>query len=214
MSEISRVSLFGKLNSLGYKSIESATVFCKMRGNPYVELVHWINQILQLQDSDIHRIIRHFDLNPSKLAADITAALDRLPRGWTSVTDLSSHLDLVMEQAWVYATLMYKQWQVRSGHLILASLKTTQLKGILLSMSREFDKIKPEVLAEQLPSIISGSPEDALTAKDGSQLGPGDAAPGKTSGAVAPAAMGKKQALAQFAIDLTEQAKQGKLDPI
>ena len=41
MSEISRAALFGKLNSLGYKSLESATVFCKLRGNPYVELVHW-----------------------------------------------------------------------------------------------------------------------------------------------------------------------------
>ena len=40
MSEISRAALFGKLNSLGYKSLESATVFCKLRGNPYVELVH------------------------------------------------------------------------------------------------------------------------------------------------------------------------------
>ena len=47
MSEISRVALFGKLNSLGYKAIESATVFCKLRGNPYVELVHWFHQILQ-----------------------------------------------------------------------------------------------------------------------------------------------------------------------
>ena len=41
MSEISRAALFGKLNALAYKAIESATVFCKMRGNPYVELEHW-----------------------------------------------------------------------------------------------------------------------------------------------------------------------------
>ena len=53
MSEISRVQLFGKLNSLGYKAIESATVFCKMRGNPYVELVHWVHQVLQLPDQAV-----------------------------------------------------------------------------------------------------------------------------------------------------------------
>ncbi|MBP7393732.1 MAG: hypothetical protein KA945_07840, partial [Zoogloea sp.] len=63
MSEISRVALFGKLNSLGYKAIESATVFCKLRGNPYVELVHWIQQILQAQDSDLQRIVRYFELD-------------------------------------------------------------------------------------------------------------------------------------------------------
>jgi type VI secretion system protein VasG len=51
MSEISRVALFGKLNPLGYKAIEGATVFCKLRGNPYVELVHWITQLLQSNES-------------------------------------------------------------------------------------------------------------------------------------------------------------------
>src|SRR3546814_17508573 len=66
---------------LAFRCIESATVFCKLRGNPYVELVHWIHQILQLQDSDLHRIVKQFNLNPSNLARDITDALDRLPRG-------------------------------------------------------------------------------------------------------------------------------------
>src|SRR5687768_10588605 len=107
MAEISRVNLFGKLNSLAYKAIESATVFCKMRGNPYVELVHWINQIMQLQDSDLHRIARAFDLNPSRLAADLTAALDRLPRGSSSISDLSGHLDESVKEAWLYSTLVF-----------------------------------------------------------------------------------------------------------
>ena len=52
MGEISRAALFGKLNSVAYKAIEAATVFCKLRGNPYVELAHWFHQLLQLQDSD------------------------------------------------------------------------------------------------------------------------------------------------------------------
>ncbi len=68
MSEISRVALFGKLNSIGYKAIEGATVFCKLRGNPYVEMVHWFHQILNLQDSDLHAIIRAFKLDPGRLA--------------------------------------------------------------------------------------------------------------------------------------------------
>ena len=83
MAEISRIALFGKLNSLCYKAIESATVFCKLRGNPYVELEHWLQQILQVQDTDMLRIARHFELDMSRLAADMTAALDRLPRGST-----------------------------------------------------------------------------------------------------------------------------------
>ena len=90
MSEISRSALFGKLNSLAYKAIEGATVFCKLRGNPYVELVHWLQQILQTPDSDLHRIIKRFELDPSRLAKDVTEALDRLPRGATSISDLSA----------------------------------------------------------------------------------------------------------------------------
>ena len=78
MSEISRSASFGKLNSLAYKAIEGATVFCKLRGNPYVELVHWIQQILNTPDSDLHRIVRHFELDSSRLAKDVTDALDRL----------------------------------------------------------------------------------------------------------------------------------------
>src|SRR5438874_13538163 len=109
MAEISRAALFGKLNSLAYKAIESATVFCKMRGNPYVELVHWVNQIMQLQDSDLHRIIRAFNVNPAKLATDLTAALDPLPRGATAVTGLSGPLNEVGEDARIYATLMLQE---------------------------------------------------------------------------------------------------------
>ena len=88
MSEISRTALFGKLNSLTYKGIEGAAVFCKLRGNPYVELVHWLQQILQSPDSDLHRIVRHFELDAGVLASDVTNALDRLPRGATSISDL------------------------------------------------------------------------------------------------------------------------------
>src|SRR3979490_2512943 len=99
MSEISRSALFGKLNSLAYKAIEGATVFCKLRGNPYVELEHWLQQILQTQDSDVHRIVKHFELDASKLAKDMTDALDRLPRGATSISDLSMHLENAVERA-------------------------------------------------------------------------------------------------------------------
>src|SRR3546814_15744358 len=104
MAEISRVAMFGKLNSLGYRAIESATVFCKMRGNPYVELVHWLHQILQLQDSDLHRIIRHFAVDPARLARDMTDALERLPRGSTSISDLSAHIQQAVERDGVYGT--------------------------------------------------------------------------------------------------------------
>ena len=213
MAEISRTALFGKLNSLAYKSVESATVFCKMRGNPYVELVHWLNMVLQLQNSDLHGIVNHYDLNPSRLASDITASLDSLPRGATSISDFSPHLEEAVERAWVYSTLLFRVSQVRTGHMIIALLKTPGLKAILPGISSEFKKIKVEDLSDRFSSVVSGSPEDALGAQDGTRVG-GGVAPGEASGAVAPAAMGKQEALAQFSVDLTETARKGSLDPI
>ena len=213
MAEISRVALFGKLNSVGYKSIESATVFCKLRGNPYVELVHWIHQILQVQDTDLHRIVRHFGLNPSRLATDLTAALDSLPRGATSISDFSPPIEESVERAWVFGTLLFGEPQVRIGHVVVALLKAPTLKHVLPSLSKEFAKIKLEELTDGFAKIVGGSPEDGLAARDGSQVG-GGATPGESSGAVAPAAMGKQEALKKFSVDLTEKARKGEMDPI
>jgi len=71
--------------------------------------VHWFHQILQAQDSDMHRIVRHFQLDPSRLAKDFTEALDRLPRGATSISDLSSHVEEAVERGWVYGSLMFRR---------------------------------------------------------------------------------------------------------
>ena len=211
MAEISRVKLFGKLNPVCYKAIEGATVFCKLRGNPYVEWVHWLNQLVQLADSDLHRIFKHFGLDAARIAKDMTEALDRLPRGSTSISDFSVHIADSVERGWVYGTLLFGESQVRSGHLMVGMLKTPTLNSVLMNISREFSKIKTEQLSDEFANIVAGSPEEGLVAKDGFQSG---AAPGESSGAVAPAAMGKQEALKQFTIDLTDQARNGKIDPI
>ncbi|OOG64098.1 ClpV1 family T6SS ATPase [Rhodanobacter sp. B04] len=213
MAEISRGALFGKLNKLAFRGIESATVFCKLRGNPYVELVHWIHQILQLQDSDLHRIVKQFNLNPSNLVRDLTDALDRLPRGSSSISDLSSDVEEAVERGWVFATLMFGEAQVRTGYLIVGCMRTRNLRNVLVNISAEFDKIKPEALMEKFAEVIAGSPEDGQSANDGFKMG-GGSAPGEASGAMSPAQMGKQEALRQFTVDLTEQARSGKMDPI
>ncbi len=212
MSDISRTALFGKLNPLLYKGIEGATVFCKLRGNPYVELVHWLHQILSNNDSDLHRIIRHFNLDASKLAADLTRTLDRLPRGATAISDLSEHIEMAVERAWVYGTLKYGDGQVRGGYLLVGMVKTNTLRAILYGISREFEKVGIDAIADNLETIVQGSPEDALAASDGTGLG--SAEPGEASGAMAPAQMGKQEALKKFAVDLTEKARKGEIDPV
>ena len=210
MTEISRAALFGKLNPIASRAIEGATVFCKLRGNPYVELAHWIHQILQLPDSDLLRIVRQYEIDPARLAADITATLDKLPRGATAISDFSPHIEDAIERGWVFGTLMCNENQVRTGHLVLGAVKTPTLRNALNAISRQFERIRPEALGDDFATLLANSPEAGLAAADGSGAGQ----PGEASGAMAPAAMGKQEALKQFSIDLTERARKGEIDPI
>ena len=106
---------------------------------------------------------------------------------------------------------MFGEAQVRSGHLAVGMLKTNDLRNALLGISREFEKVRLDDLTERFGSLLSGSPEEALGAQDGSQLS--DAAP-TADGEPAPAALGKQEALQRFCVDLTEQARSGKMDPV
>ncbi|TMV11356.1 type VI secretion system ATPase TssH [Arenibacterium halophilum] len=210
MTDISRVSLFGKLNKLGYQAVEGATTFAKLRNNSTVEMVHWFHQILNGQDSDLHRIIQHYNLDVSQIATEMTAALDKLPRGASSGLNLSEELDLAMERAWVQCSLRYGQTKVRTGHIFLAMLENKTLRASLFDMSEEFRKIKLDDLAEALPDIVAASPEQGLA---DSGVSGGGAEPGEASGA-RKAELGGTEALDQFCTDLTAQARNGEIDPI
>lgn len=202
MADISRAALFGKLNKTTYRGIESATAFCRLRGDREVELLHWLHQLLQAQDGDLHRIVRHFSLDASRLAQDLTVALDRLPRGGGGHFDLSASVEEAVERAWVHCTLRYGRQRIRGGDLLVAILHTRSLRHGLLAMSSEFAKLRAEALADDLDDIVAGSPEDDAT---------------DVAAAVAPVgtgAAGGTAALALYTVDLTAQAREGKLDPI
>lgn len=47
---VSRSALYGKLAGPLFRSLESATAFCKLRSNPWVELTHWLHQLTQQPD--------------------------------------------------------------------------------------------------------------------------------------------------------------------
>jgi len=213
MAEIDRKKLFSKFNSLCYKSMEAAATACKMRGNPYVEPQHLINQFLQLQDSDLHRIARRFEIDPSRLAGDVTGALDALPRGASAISDFSIHLWNGLERAWSYASLLFGEPRIRSGHIVYAMLKERDLQSVLMGVSGQFAKVKPDLLADAWDEILGESIETLLASRETEATG-GGTTPGETSGAIAPAQMGKEEALGRFCVDMTEKARQGEIDPI
>jgi len=210
MAEISRATLFGKLNPIMFKAAEGAVTFCKLRGNPHVDLTHWLFQIVNLPDSDMHRILRHFEVDSARLVRDLQTMLERLPRGASAIEDFAENLPFAVKEGWMYATLLFGESQVRSGYLLVGLLKTDRLREGLLRISREFEKVKVETLTEDFARIVKGSPEDAQVASDG--FAPGT--PGEASSAIPPAAMGKQEALRRFASDLTARARAGGIDPV
>ncbi|WP_244851004.1 type VI secretion system ATPase TssH [Caballeronia sp. SL2Y3] len=202
MADISRAVMFGKLDTLSFRAMESATTFCRLRGNPYVEIAHWLHQVLQLPDSDLHRVIRHADIDPAVLARDLTDALDRLPRGASSVTDIGAQLEEAVERGWVHASLMFGAHTIRSAHVLVGMLRTPALRNVLRGISREFDRVKADDIVERHADLFDGSPETQA------QTAP---APQPSADAGAPQA---NDALQRFTVDLTDDARSGKLDPI
>ncbi|MDB5848348.1 MAG: type secretion ATPase, ClpV1 family [Rhodoferax sp.] len=208
---VSRRNLFGKLDLTLFRAIESATAFAKLRGNPYVELVHWLHQVWQLPDSDLHRICRHYRVDTATLERDFTLALGALPAGASSISDFSHHIELAVERGWVLGSLSYGGGNVRGAWLVAAITETPELRRVLTDISREFQKIPSGGLDEVLPGIVEGSAEAHETAHDGSGL-PG-ATPGSASGAMAEGPDGKS-ALGKYCTDLTERARAGEIDPV
>jgi type VI secretion system protein VasG len=202
MSEISRAVLFGKLDSLLFSSLENATAFCKLRANPYVEIVHWLHQLMQQQQGDLQHLIRHFHLDEAALTHDIVSALDRLPRGASAISDLSEHIDSAVERAWVYASLPFAATQIRTAHLLLGMLKTYNLRNLLLSISGQFSRINVDALLDNLDVLLVDSVETQLLANQPQSSA--EPAIGKKSGS----------ALQQYGQDLTARARAGELDPV
>jgi len=208
---IPRKSLFGKLGLSAFRSIESATAFCKLRGNPYVELVHWLHQIAQASDSDLHRIFQHFGVSIEAVETGLADALAQLPAGASSISNFSQQIEIAVERAWVIASLCFSDTRIRTGHLLVALLNTPELRREALDICPALRAIPRDALIELLPSLVSRSPEAGEMAHDGSGLPA--STPGEASGSLADPAS-KGAALDKYCTDLTHQARESKIDPV
>jgi type VI secretion system protein VasG len=206
-----RKNLFGKLDKTLFNCIESATTLCKLRGNPYVELVHWINQLWHHGDNDLRHIVRYFDIDAESVERGIGQAMTRLPTGATSITDFSYHIELAIERAWICSSLECLDSRIRSGHLLLALLTNMELRRTLLTIAPGMEKVALDVLSSELNFITRESPEAEERATDGIDFYEGEL-PGEASQAI-PGGNGRAT-LAQYTTDLTALAREGKSDPV
>jgi type VI secretion system protein VasG len=198
--------LIGKLNHETRGAVEAAAGLCLSRTHYDVEIEHFLLKLLDDADGDLGAILRHYGVDRSRLASDLQAALDRLKSGNARTPALSPSLVQTLKEAWTLGSVNFGATRIRSGHALLALVATDELRRLLLETSRELEKISPEDLRTNLPSVVEGSAEDrsdAPAAQPTGPVGPG----GVPSG-------GKTPNLDQYTVDLTGRARSGAIDPV
>ena len=195
---VKRRELVGKLNPLCLKAFSAASQAAKTRGNPYVELVHFVAELDRAERSDMQILLRAAEVDASRLEADLTRALDALPRGAGSI-EYSDHIFRFIHEGWSYGQLEHGDETVRSAYLLLAALENGVLEALLFKMSLEFGRLDAPSLTGQLDDLLVPSFET------------GPSIPAERA---APKAPGGKSALAQFTTDLTHRAREGHIDPV
>src|SRR6266581_3722504 len=200
--------LIGKLNDTARTGLEAAAGFCLSRTHYDIEIEHFLMKLLEVTDSDLQHILKHFAVNKSHFASDLTSSLDKLKTGNARTPVFSPSLVQVLSEAWTTGSLDFGAAQVRSGFCILAIAASPDLARLMREVTREFQKISEETLRKNFWNIVAGSPEDHETAQAAEVPGMASAgAPGAPGG-------GKTQNLNQFTIDLTANARAGKVDPV
>jgi type VI secretion system protein VasG len=197
--------LAGKLNSVCRRALEGAAGLCLSRTNYNVEVEHWLVKLLEPANTDLTRILRHYDVDPTRVNRELTRTLDQLKTGNARAPELSLEILDLMREAWTVASLEFNLSRIRSGHLLAALLTDRGLSMRIRAGSPELAKIPSDRLLKEVPALIAGSVEDTA---EGGALPVDVEAPG------APAAGSKTPALDQFTLNLTERARKGEIDPV
>jgi type VI secretion system protein VasG len=201
-------SLIGKLDTLCRNAMEGAAGLCLSRTHYEVDVEHLLSKVLEQQGSDLSAILRASDINASHFERDLSAALDAFKSGNTRNPVLSPNLPRLFEKAWLIASVDFASTRVRSGHLLLALLEDAELARLIKQSSKEFAKIAPETVRKNFDDITGNSSEAA-------EVDRFDASPGAAPEAgQAHGKLGKTPSLDQFTVNLTQRARDGKIDPV
>ena len=204
---VSLKSLIGKLNDTCRGALEAAAGLCLTRTHYDVDIEHLFLKLGEVQDTDLQRVMRHYEIDQARLSRDLTRALDRFKTGNARTPALSPHIPRLVADAWTLASIDFGGAKIRSGHLLLALLENDDLGRLARESSAELQRISVEELHRHLPDLVAGSGEDKLDAQGAASQPEQPATPGA-------AGVSKTPALDQYTIDLTARAQQGEIDPV
>ncbi|WP_035981908.1 type VI secretion system ATPase TssH, partial [Bradyrhizobium sp. STM 3843] len=208
MTDISLEAVTGKLNRSGYDAFIQALRHAKSAGNRNVELAHWLFHILQQERTDLSLSVDHYRLDRARLLSDLAAVINGFRKNETDMPGVANAVIDLLDRGWHYATLFFGETQIRTGHLLVAGLKSNDIRRTLNNLSQEFAKINVDALAAEHRAVWAGSDEETMRPMDGSGL--------VGAGAEHADQAGPKGTtpLDRFSQDLTAKAKSGQMDPI
>jgi type VI secretion system protein VasG len=195
-------ALIGKLNDPARAALEGAAGLCLSRTHYDIEIEHFLTKLLDSASGDFAAIIKHFEIDKSRLTAELARSLDKLKSGNARTPAISPTVLKMLTTAWTIGSIDFNAGQVRTGFTILALVSDEELSRLINEVSREFQKINADALRKDLMGIVALSSETTITG----------AAP--TQGDAAKPAGGKTPNLDQYTVDLTGNAKKGKIDPV
>ncbi len=209
MAAIDLKQLVGRLNDPSRRALEAAAGLTLSRTHYNVEIEHWLVTLADRADGDVAAILRHYEIDQGRFAVDLNRALEKMKTGNGRAPSLAPEIVELVKQAWLLASLEQGAARVRSGHLLWALLADETLARHARDASGQLLKINPDLLKRDFTAIT----ENTAEAAEAAALSTGE--PGSAGvdagGMPRPGGGG---ALDQFTIDLTAQARAGKIDPI
>lgn len=205
MINVKLKSLVEKMSPPMRNSLEGAAGLCIARTHYNVEVEHWLLKLLEDVDNDFNALLEKHGLDISKVAKQLTNTMERFKSGSSRQAALSPAIVDASKNAWMLSSVDFGHGMITSGHLLAALMLDEQARRALLESAPEFKNIAAESLRETARAVIGTTAESSSGAPAG-----GDGAPGEAA-AVRPS---KTPALDKYTVNLTERAKQGKIDPV
>src|SRR5580658_5604763 len=197
-------SIIGKLNDPNRNALQAAAGFCLSRTHYDIEIEHVLLKLLDASDGDLAYIARHYEIDKSRLASELTRSIDKFKSGNARNPAISPSLWKMLTEAWTLGSIDYGIGKVRSGLAILALLTNEELSRIARDFSKELQKISVDGLRQDFLQITASSRENVAAAA-------GEPA---AEAAARPMGSGKTPNLDQYTVNLTENARNGKIDPV
>lgn len=208
--------LIGKLDNTCRKAAERAVSLCVAHGHYEVDLEHLFLALLENQQSDFSLLCRQFEVSHAALEKDLQNEIFRFKSGNGRTPVFSIHLVKLFEHAWLLASLESHMSRVRSSHLLLALLTESDLSQLAYRGSKLFARFALDELKHNLAEFTADFPEaaESVNVRQASEDGSLDMQSSGGDDKEARSAPASTPALDQFTTDLTERARNGKIDPV